>query len=87
MSFKGKVIIANQLAASKFFHFLAVLSPPENVLSELQDLLVDFVWHTKKHWLKKVTLYEQPDNGGLGLACLDPGTHPVFSVLSCSAFS
>ena len=43
MSFKGKVIIANQLAASKKFHFLAVLSPPENVLSELQDNLVDFV--------------------------------------------
>ena len=70
MSYKGKVIIANQLAASKIFHFLAVLSPPESVLNELQNLLVEFVWSGKRHWLKKETLYDQPDNGGLGLACL-----------------
>ena len=70
MSFKGKVIIANQLAASKIFHFLAAISPPNNVINELQDLLVEFVWSNKRHWLKKETLYDEPGKGGLGLACL-----------------
>ena len=70
LSFKGKVLIANQLAASKIFHFLAVLSPPENILNELQNLIVNFVWSNKRHWLRKEVLYEQPDEGGLGLACL-----------------
>ena len=70
LSFKGKVIIANQLAASKLFHPLAVLSPPENILSELQGSLVDFVWSNKRHYLKKELLYKKPDRGGLGLVCL-----------------
>ena len=47
LSFRGKILVANQLAASKLYHVLAVLSPPENVLSELQELLVDFVWSGK----------------------------------------
>ena len=70
LSFKGKVLIANQLAASKVFHCLAVLSPPDNILNELQNLLVDFVWSKKRHMLKKSVLFEQPDKGGLGLVCL-----------------
>ena len=70
LSFKGKVLIANQLAASKIFHCLTALSPPENVINELQNILVDFVWSKKRHMLKKTILYEQPDRGGLGLVCL-----------------
>ena len=70
LSLKGKTLIANQLAASKLNHFLAVLSPPENVLSELQELLVDFVWSGKRHYLKKQILFQSPDKGGLGLVCL-----------------
>ena len=70
LSFKGKVLIANQLAASKIFHFLAVLPPPENILNELQNQIVNFVWSGKRHWLRKEVLYEQPDEGGLGLVCL-----------------
>ena len=70
LSFKGKIIIANQLAASKIFHGLAVLSPPENVLSELQNILVDFVWSNKRLYLKKQVPFQKPDRGGLGLACL-----------------
>ena len=42
LSFKGKIIIINQLAASKIFHCLAVFSPPQNILSELQNMLVNF---------------------------------------------
>ena len=70
LSYKGKILIANQLAASKLYHLLAVLSPPENVLNELQELLVDFVWSGKRHYVKKQILYQPPDKGGLGLVCL-----------------
>ena len=74
LSFKGKILVANQLAASKLYHVLAVLSPPENVLSELQELLVDFVWSGKRHYLRKQILFQRPDRGGLGLACLQART-------------
>ena len=59
LSFKGKIIIANQLAASKIFHCLAVLSPPENVLSELQNILVDFVWSNKRSLLPSRLFFSQ----------------------------
>ena len=70
LSFKGRVLIANQLAASQTCHYIATLSPPSNVLSELQAMLVDFVWPTKRHYLNKQTTFEKPDSGGLGLVCL-----------------
>ena len=70
LSFKGKVLIANQLAASKVNHILAALSPPDNILGELQGMLVDFVWSYKRHLLRQQLLFQKPDRGGLGLVCL-----------------
>ena len=70
LSYKGKIIIANQLASTKIYHCLAILNPPENILRELQEMMVDFVWSNKKHLLKKQVLFQRPDKGGLGLASL-----------------
>ena len=70
LSFKGKILVANQLAASKVFHCLAVLSPPQNILKELQNMLVNFIWSNKRHLLRKEILFQETDKGGLGLACL-----------------
>ena len=53
MSFKGKTLIVNQVAATQIFHALAVLSCPDNILDELQGMLVDFLWSHKRHLLKK----------------------------------
>ena len=48
-----KTRLAQTLASwSKLFHSLAALTPPDSVLSELQQRLVDFVWSNKKHLLK-----------------------------------
>lgn len=70
LSLKGKVLIANQLAASKVNHILAGLSPPENIIRELQGMIVDFVWSNKRHFLRQQILFQKPDQGGLGLVCL-----------------
>ena len=70
MSFKGKIIIANQIAASKLLHFLAVLPLPEQVLDELQETLINFVWSQKRHMLNRKVLFQSPLKGGLGLVCL-----------------
>ena len=74
LSFKGKILVANQLAASKIFHCLAILSPPHQILSELQDMLVNFIWSNKRHLLKKQILFQECDKGGLGLASLQART-------------
>ena len=70
MSFKGRVLIANQLAASKIFHLLATASPPEHVLAELQEKLVNFIFNDGRHWLGREIVHQNPIRGGLGLACL-----------------
>ena len=49
MSLKGRVLIANQIVASKLFHTLATLSPPEHVIGEFQGKLIDFIWNNGKH--------------------------------------
>ena len=79
-------MIANQLAASKTFHCLAELTPPDDFLSELQQRLVDFVWSNKRHRLKKRIMYQRPDKGGSALSTsrheLSPLDYHLFFVTS-----
>ena len=72
MSFKGKIIIANQIAASKLLHFLAVLPLPEQVLDELQETLINFVWSQKRHMLNRKVLFQSPLEEDLVLSVLNP---------------
>ena len=98
LSYKGKVLVANQLAATKVFHFLATLAVPQHIVNELQDMLVNFIWSNKRHLIKKKILSCEPSNGGLGLASLQARVctfrfcflqrflnlcpHPVYSLCS-----
>lgn len=70
MSLKGRVLVANQLAASKLFHIFAALSPPDHVVDELQEKLNNFIWNDGKHWLSRTITFNEQDRGGLGLTCL-----------------
>ena len=54
----------------KYFIILQSFHPSDNILSGLQNVLVHFVWSNKRHLLKRTTLFQQPDRGGLGLASL-----------------
>ena len=47
---------------------------PDHILDELQRMLIDFVWPTEKHHLKRQLLFQKPDKGGLGLSCLQART-------------
>lgn len=44
LSFKGCVLIINNLVSSMLWHRLAVLDPPINLLSKVQAIIVDFFW-------------------------------------------
>ena len=70
MSIKGRIIVTNQIASSKLLHFLAVLPPSDIVLNELQDMLINFVWLYRRHWLSKNVIFQPPKKGGLGLVSL-----------------
>lgn len=44
MSYRGRVLVVNNLAASSLWHRLACVDPPKQLLAKIQAVLVDFFW-------------------------------------------
>lgn len=70
VSYRGRVLIINNLVASSLWHKLAVLNPPAGLLADLQRKLVDFFW-SGHHWLRAAVLYMTVHEGGQGLVELE----------------
>jgi len=66
LSYRGRVLIANNLIASTLWHKLMVLDPPKNIIEDIQKTLVKFFW-SGQHWLKAAVLYLPVHEGGQGL--------------------
>lgn len=66
LSYRGRVLVCNNLVASSLWHKMMILDPPEDMVKIIQQLLVDFFW-TGQHWLKAATLYLPLQEGGQGL--------------------
>lgn len=63
LSYRGRVLIANNLIASTLWHKLMVLDPPRNIIEDIQKTLVKFFW-SGQHWLKAAVLYLPTYEGG-----------------------
>ena len=66
LSFIGRVLVVNSICASKLWYIISVLQPPQNYISFLQKLFINFVWQGR-HWVKSDILYLCKAHGGLGL--------------------
>uniref|UniRef100_A0A8C5D1K3 Reverse transcriptase domain-containing protein n=1 Tax=Gouania willdenowi TaxID=441366 RepID=A0A8C5D1K3_GOUWI len=66
MSFKGRVLVLNNLVASQLWHRLTVLDPPSGLLAQLQKKMVDFFWDGL-HWVPQGVLFLTRGEGGQGL--------------------
>ncbi|TWW77687.1 hypothetical protein D4764_12G0010770 [Takifugu flavidus] len=66
MSFRGRVLVINNLVASLLWHRLACLEPPPGLLSQIQAKLVNFFWGGY-HWVPQSVLFLSRDQGGQGL--------------------
>ncbi len=66
LSYRGRVLIVNNLVASTLWHKMAVLDPPAVVIKDIQRCLVHFFW-TGQHWLRPAVLYLPLNEGGQGL--------------------
>lgn len=73
MSYKGRILIINNLVASSLWHKLACIDPPPKFLSDVRALLVDFFWD-KLHWVSQSVLYLPKEEGGQGLVNLQSRT-------------
>ncbi len=66
LSYRGRVLICNNLVASSLWHRMTILEPPEDLVRGIQKRLVDFFW-SGQHWLKAAVLYLPRQEGGQGL--------------------
>ncbi|KAJ3582744.1 hypothetical protein NHX12_000281 [Muraenolepis orangiensis] len=66
LSYRGRVLVANNLVASSLWHRLQVITPPLGLMKQLQRLLVDFFW-SGHHWVPASVLYLPVAEGGQGL--------------------
>lgn len=69
MSYRGRILIINNLVASSLWHRVACIDPPSNLLVKIQAILVDFFWD-KLHWVPQSVLFLPKDEGGHGLVHL-----------------
>uniref|UniRef100_A0A3B4TQD0 Reverse transcriptase domain-containing protein n=1 Tax=Seriola dumerili TaxID=41447 RepID=A0A3B4TQD0_SERDU len=69
LSYRGRILILNNLVSSTLWHRLAAVDPPPDLLSRIQAVIVDFFWD-KLHWLPQGVLYLPKDEGGQGLVHL-----------------
>ncbi|KAK3533143.1 hypothetical protein QTP70_010181 [Hemibagrus guttatus] len=69
MSYRGRTLVINNLAASSLWHKLACVDPPPNLLASIQALLVDFFWDGL-HWISQSVLHLPKEEGGQGLVQL-----------------
>lgn len=69
MSYKGRVLILNNLVASSLWHRLACLDPPSQILVEIQGMMVNSFWDNL-HWVQQGVLFLPKEEGGHGLVQL-----------------
>ncbi|KAJ4946628.1 hypothetical protein JOQ06_024291, partial [Pogonophryne albipinna] len=66
ISFKGRVLVLNNLVASQLWHRLTCVDPPSGLLAQIQKKLVDFFWEGL-HWVPQGVLFLSREEGGQGL--------------------
>ena len=66
LSYRGRVLVINNLVASTLWHRLAVLPPPRGLIDHIQRTLIDFFW-SGKHWIRAAALDSPVQEGGQGL--------------------
>lgn len=66
MSFRGRVIVINNLVASMLWHRLICIDPPTGLLEKIQAIIVDLFWNGF-HWMAQSVLFLPTEKGGQGL--------------------
>ncbi len=65
-SYRGRILVINNLVASTLWHKTTVLQPPNGLIEEIQRKRVTFFW-SGQHWICAAALYLTCQEGGQGL--------------------
>lgn len=66
LSYRGRVLVANNLVASAHWHRFNILTPPRSLIEDIQRAIVDFFWSSKL-WVRAAVLYLPVAEWGQGL--------------------
>ncbi|KAK3516016.1 hypothetical protein QTP70_001673, partial [Hemibagrus guttatus] len=66
LSYRGRVLVTNNLIAFFLWHLFTLLEPPEPLIKEVQKRIVNFFW-AGQHWTRAPVLYLPLQEGGQGL--------------------
>ena len=69
LSYKGRVLVLNNLVSFMLWHRLTCVDPPPDLLPKVQAILVNAFWD-KLHWLPQSLLYLQKEESRHGLVHL-----------------
>ena len=69
MSYRGRVLVINNLVSSSLWHRMVCTDPPASLFSTVQRVLEGFFWD-KLHWVPQSTLFLPREEGGQGLVHL-----------------
>ncbi len=65
LSIIGRVLIAKSLASSKILYAVSCTIVTDEVLSEVQQIIWQFVWNNKPPKVKRTVMCQKPGEGGL----------------------
>ena len=72
LTFYGRLVVLKSLAISKLVHlFTALPNPPEEIIQKLQKKCFKFLWAGKPDRIKRTTMYNTVDKGGLKIPNID----------------
>ena len=66
LSYRGRMLVINQLCAPRLWHKFRCINPPEKLLDELRKIYFQFFWQGT-HWVKKELMALPLEEGGQGI--------------------
>jgi exonuclease III len=67
LSLKGKITVINNLALAPLIYASSVTNTPKKAISEINNIIQNFIWKGKQAKIAQKTLIQNIDNGGLKL--------------------
>jgi len=70
-SFHAKVQVLNRFLLPILWYVCKVLDPPADFVTSIKKLCEDFLWGTRKQWVKRTLVYAPREYGGFGVKDLE----------------
>ena len=67
----GRVLIIKSLGLSKIIHSISNIEAPDGIASAVRKNLFNFIWKNKKDRIKRTTLYQDLEKGGIRMTDVD----------------